>query len=100
MPAGVCSLPELAKEMGIANPSSVDNRAGDLNALAKKGWVELHACGGTTPSGDRGCCAKATLTPPTPLEGFASSEVDVAAVTAGTPVVAAHRAQTVRRCVR
>ena len=74
------SRSELAKEMGIANPSSVDKH---LNALAKKGWVELHA------SVERGI---RLLREGAPL----LEEDDVAAVTAGTPVVAQSRREPKR----
>lgn len=74
------SRTELAKEMGLAHPSAVD---GHLNALAKKGWVEL------IPSVERGIRLL--------REGAPLLDVDdLPAVAAGTPILATERSEPQR----
>ena len=74
------SRTELASEMGLANPSAVD---GHLNALAKKGWIEL------LPSVERGI---RLLREGAPLVDV----VDLPAVAAGTPILADERREPAR----
>ena len=66
------SRAELARSMGITNPSSVDKH---LAALARKGWVELH------PSVERGIQLLREGIP-------VLNEGQVPAVAAGTPIIA------------
>ena len=66
------SRSELASELGLTNPSAVD---GHLNALAKKGWVEL------LPSVERGI---RLLREGAPI----LNPEQLPAVTAGNPIVA------------
>lgn len=74
------SRTELATGMGLAHPSAVD---GHLNALAKKGWVEL------IPSVERGIRLL--------REGAPLLDVDdLPAVAAGTPSLATERAEPPR----
>ena len=74
------SRTELASEMSLAHPSAVD---GHLNALAKKGWVEL------IPTVERGIRLL--------REGAPLLDVDdLPAVSAGTPIVAEERAEPPR----
>ena len=74
------SRTELANEMGLAHPSAMD---GHLNALAKKGWVEL------IPSVERGIRLL--------REGAPLLEVDdLPAVAAGTPILADERTEPPR----
>ena len=74
------SRTELANEMGMAHPSAVD---GHLNALAKKGWVEL------IPSVERGIRLL--------REGAPLLDVgDLPAIAAGTPIQAEDRTEPAR----
>ena len=74
------SRSELAKEMGITNPSSVDKH---LNALARKGWVELY------PSVERGI---RLLREGAPL----LDQDELPAVTAGPPILAEESTEPTR----
>ena len=74
------SRAELAKELGFANPSGVD---GHLNALARKGWIEMHR------GVDRGI---RLLREGAPL--FDAEELGE--VSAGNPIVADERARSPR----
>lgn len=74
------SRTELANEMGLAHPSAMD---GHLNALAKKGWIEL------LPSVERGIRLL--------REGAPLLDVDdLPAVAAGTPIMADERTEPPR----
>ena len=74
------SRSELARGMDLAHPSAVD---GHLNALAKKGWVEL------IPSVERGIRLL--------REGAPLLDVDdLPAVAAGTPILAEERTEPPR----
>ena len=74
------SRTEMAREMGLASVTGVD---GHLNALAKKGWIELF------PSVERGMRLL--------REGAPLLDVDdLPAVAAGTPILAEERTEPTR----